>query len=204
MSTRDVMYNEDLDSRVHQIIANSASNLVKGMSIPGASPFKYVKRRHDKVKACINSVTALEHLWGIFAMLKDPATSSSIKPALLNRVDEILDDCPSYDWETAVWPWSEEVFSLIAEGRLLRGWDDVNQIQMLRLKMSMASTAKLGRPSGRPSGQPQEHANKPRAFQQQYGQQSNQDQLKGGPPCPSYNSAHGCHLPSGHMQQGKK
>lgn len=125
-------------------------------------------------------------------MFKDPTVPAAIKPALLNHVDEILEDCRSYEWESAVRPWSEEVFSMIAEGRLPRGWDDVQQIQMLRLTISRASTAKLG--------QVRETFSRQRQGQQV----SQQEQTKGGPPCPAYNSSQGCRLPSGDMEQGKK
>lgn len=199
LASTDMIYNDEIDARVHQILASSASNLSKGTSLQGFFPFKYIKRGRDKICASINSVTALEHLWGIFAMFKDPSVPASIKPALLTHVDEILDDCRSYDWEAAVRPWSEEVFSLIAEGRLPRGWDDVHGIQMLRMTISRASTAKLD--------QARDNTTRSKPFQQQGFQSQagfDQNQQKGGPPCQSFNSSQGCSLQSGHMVQGKK
>lgn len=152
------------------------------------------------MKMSINSLTALEHLWGIFAIIKDPTVSSGIKPALLTHMDEILEDCRWYDWESAVRPWSEEVFSLIGEGRLPMGWEDTRHIQMLRMTISRASTARL-------YGN-KEHYTKNRQFQGQAQSHAHahnaHEQMKGGPPCPQYNSQQGCQLASGHNVRGKK
>lgn len=122
----------------------------------------------------------------------EAATGEQVPENLNAHVDEILDDCRSYEWESAVRPWSEEVFSLIAEGRLPRGWDDVHRIQMLRMTISRASTAKLD--------QNRDNA----ACLRQFQQQPAYDQQKGGPPCQGFNSSQGCALSSGHVVQGKK
>lgn len=200
MASKEVHNNSEIDARVQQIIANSTTNLAKGTSPQGLFPFKYVTRGHDKVKTAINSITALEHLWGIFAIIKDPTVQSGIKPALLAHMDQILEDCRWYDWESAVRPWSEEVFSLIAEGRLPLGWDDTQQIQMLRMTISRASTARIyGVKEQFPRGRQYQH--QPQATGQTHGAH---EMLKGGPPCPQYNSQQGCQLPSGHNFKGKK
>lgn len=138
MSAKDFMRDDSIDARVQQILSNSVSNTMKGTSPSGLFPFKYVARGPEHAKANINSLTAIEHLWGIFAMIKDLTVPSDIKPYLLNHMDEVLDDARSYDWESAVRPWSEEVFSLIAEGRLQLGWADSARIQMLRMTISRA------------------------------------------------------------------
>lgn len=201
MASRDFHNNSDIDARVHQIIANSATNIAKGTSQQGLFPFKYVTRGHDKVKPTINSITALEHLWGLFAIIKDPTVPSGIKPAILTHMDEILEDCRWYEWESAVRPWSEEVFSLIAEGRLPLGWEDTKHIQMLRMTISRASTARI---YGNRGQLPRIH--QPQSQQQHNPAQSHpsHEQMKGGPPCPQYNSQQGCHLQSGHSFKGKK
>lgn len=213
MASRDLQSNLEIEARVPQIIATSATNISKGTSPHRLFPFKYVSRGHDKVKIGINSASALEHLWGIFAIIKDPTVPGAIKPALLAHMDEILEDFRWYDWESAVCPWSEEVFSLIAEGRLPLGWEDTRQIQMLRMTISRASTARIYRNReqqirNRPSN------SQPHAFAQQYGtndqhknmgqSHAGHEQLKGGLPCPHYNSQQGCQFPLGHNVKGKK
>lgn len=44
-------------------------------------------------------------------MLKDSSVANDIKPALLDHVEQICDDCREYNWNSAVRRWSEEMFS---------------------------------------------------------------------------------------------
>lgn len=124
-------------------------------------------------------------------MLKDNAVPADIKPALLDHIEQICDDCREYDWPSAVRRWSEEVFSLIAEKRLERGWHATNTIQMLRFSISRDTTARL-------------HNIKEQAprMRQQHSQPA--EALRGGPPCPDFNSQKGCTLHSGHLAHGKR
>lgn len=147
-----------------------------------------------------------EHVWGIFMIMKQCQAASDIKPYLYKHIHDIIEDTCSFDWAAAVRPWSEEVFSQVAENRLK--WSDKAAIQMLR--MSRCSTAKIDPANEAMSkiGTTQEnkqlttfeHAQK---FKSHYNQTSS-DILKGGPPCDMYNSAQGCSLQSGHMVRGKR
>lgn len=179
-SAKDVVYNEDLEAQATQIYENTPSQLAKGMSKGGYFPFKYVTRGPEKRKATVNSLSLAEHIWGILCMIKDPTVQSEIKPLLLNHIDEIVDDCRQYEWASAVRPWSEEVFALVAEGRLSRGWASKEEIRFLRITMSRVSTAKLHSREAPPKGRALPAAGAP-------------EQMKGGPPCPEFNSIKDAH-----------
>lgn len=113
-------------------------------------------------------------------MIKDPEVPTSIKPALLQHVDEIVEDCREYEWQ-AVRRWSEEIFSLVAENRLPCGWHSASKIQLLRISLSNVPAAKLShhRDNSKQRSGPS-------------------DGWKGGPPCHAFNARDGCNLPSGH------
>lgn len=147
-TTRPVCIAELLNDPVRQmqacsIVDNTPSLLFKGTNKVKQYPFEYVRRGDDKRPTAMNSLSLPEHLWGIFAMIHDPATANNIKPALLRHVEEIVEDCRDYEWSTAVRRWSEECFSLVAENRLPQGWLTAGRIQLLRVSISRVSTAKI-------------------------------------------------------------
>lgn len=131
-------------------------------------------------------------------MIKDPVVPAKIKPSLYSHMEEIVEDAATYDWQTAVRVWSEEVFTMIAEGQLTDGWADHQKIQMLRMTISRASTAKIS-----PSPTYQNNAQTgPRQTPSATSQPN--DSLRGGSPCINYNSPQGCQFQSGHYVSGKK
>lgn len=196
MSTRDLAWDDDLDRRATATLAATLPTIAKGnVNKPGIFPFKYVYRGADMKRATVNSVTLAEHLWGIFQIIRDGVVDNEIKPFLLIHMEQILEDSREYEWASAVRPWSEDIFSRVADGRLVKGWSETHDIQNLRMKISQASTAKLAAP--REQTQQPQQAQK-HQFPNMY------DHLRGGPPCVNYNSAKGCLLPSGHMANGKK
>lgn len=193
-STHEVSYNQALDSQVQQILASTVHNLGKGNSQPFDFPYKYILRGPEKVKATINSVTLPEHLWGIFRIMHDPKTDPDTKPCLMIHIEQIVEDSLEYDWDLGVRRWSEEVFSRISEGRLVNGWHAYEEIQ--RMRMVIAQSKPLV---------PKQNYYKDNSNKRQHHQpQNQQDLLKGGPPCPDYNSTTGCALNSGHIKQGKR
>lgn len=141
-SIKEFPQDSQLQAQVKSIIESSATSLSKGMAKSGEFPFSYVKRGDEKKRATINTCSLPEHIWGIFAMIKDPAVPNDIKPALLQHMEEVVEDCREYEWP-AVRRWSEEIFSLVAEGRLPGGWKATSKIQMLRITLSKVITAKL-------------------------------------------------------------
>lgn len=189
MSTRDFGDDPELEQRVDRYLASTKPNVAQGMVPPGVFPFKYVRRGLDNKRATFNSLTISEHLWAIFRIIRDPAVPSHVKPHLITHVEQVLEDSKDYDWQTAVRPWSDEVFSRVAEGRFTNGWASYQEIQMLRLTMSQASTAKIVHPKEQPA---QKHQFQPQA------------DLRGGPPCASYNSQSGCQQQSGHLVNGRR
>lgn len=199
MSTLDPAWDDDLDRRAASVLAATVPNIAKGNSNnnkPGTFPFKYVYRGADMKRAAVNSVSLAEHLWGIFQIIRDNTVDNEIKPFLLVHMEQILEDACKYEWATAVRPWSEDIFSRVADGRLAKGWADTQEIQNLRMKISQASTAKIGVPKDiqqAASAQQKQHQF-PNMF----------EHLRGGPPCVNFNSAKGCLLPSGHLLNGKK
>lgn len=127
-------------------------------------------------------------------MIKDKAVPSNAKPYIYAHLEEVIEDARHYDWATAVRPWSEEIFTLIAEGSLPEGWASQQKIQMLRMTMSRASTAKL------PAQVNQSYNTQPRPRQATIPS----DNLRGGTPCIDYNSQHGCQQASGHLVNRRK
>lgn len=197
LSAQDASYNESIDSQVKHILATPVHNLGKGNHPPFDFPYKYILRGPERVKACINSVTLLEHLWGIFRMIHDPKTNADIKPCLILHVEQIVEDARKYEWEVGVRRWSEEVFSRISEGRLVNGWHATQEIQ--RLRMIIAQSKPF---TARAYSQSQPRDNSGRRHLPQAQPQS--EILKGGPPCPDFNCNTGCTLKSGHIKDGKR
>lgn len=197
MSANDFSHNEQLEEKVSHIIETTANTLARGNVRPGSFPFKYVRRGPDQTKATINSLTPIEHLWAIFRMINDEAVQPDIKPYLLQHIQEILEDARLYYWATAVRLWSEEVFGLIAEGRLPQGWRSTEDIKMLRVTMSRASTARLP-------------LNRDQIGKEQFPKGRQQsgyvipDSQKGGSPCINFNGPQGCSQQSGHFINGRK
>lgn len=197
LSAKEVEIDEQLESKVQDILNNTATRIAKGNVKTGQFPFQYVQRGLDKRYATMNSLTLPEHIWGIVAMIKDPQVPHIYKPALLDHIEQVCDDCRDYDWPSAVRRWSEEVFSLVSQNRLEKGWLAKHDIQMLRLSLSRDSTARI-------------HQHKdlyPRSRQPPAASASAAipiEGLRGGPPCPDYNSPRGCNLIHGHVSHGKK
>lgn len=186
---------DDVEQRVQDILASTASTLSRGNVKPGAYPFKYVLRGPAREKVSINSVSLSEHLWGLVCMIRDPKIDPSIRPYLNNHLLEIIEDSCDYDWES-VRRWSEEVFTLIAENRLPGGWTAVPRITMLRMTISRSPMHKAYPP-------PREVQQRDQQKRQQV-QQYQPDLPKNGPPCTAYNSSSECSLPAGHLVNGRK
>lgn len=191
MSVKDYGDDIELEQRVDRYLAATKPNIAQGTVPPGVFPFKYVRRGLENKRATFNSLTISEHLWAIFRIIRDTSVPSHIKPHLITHVEQVLEDSKEYDWQTAVRPWSDEVFSRVAEGRFTNGWASYHEIQMLRLTMSQASTARL-------------LLHKESVTTQKHQQFQVQPDLRGGPPCASYNSQAGCQQPSGHLVNGRK
>lgn len=194
LSMRDTDNNQDVQERVRQIMQSTATQMSKGTPKVNNFPYEYVRRGDEMKHASVNSVTLAEHIWGIMAMIKDRGISSAIKPALLEHVDEVVEDCMDYEW-TAVRRWSEEIFSLAAEGRLPAGWQSTGKIQLLRMSMARTSTARLCLPAARDSQRSK--------LAMTAGGTAN-DYWKAGPPCRAYNSKDGCEHQTGHVLNGKR
>lgn len=121
-------------------------------------------------------------------------------------MEQIVEDEQEFDWDLGVRRWSEEIFSRVAQNRLPFGWHSRNDIQMLRLTMSRAAPLKLSNqmPSGHTNAN-QQFIREPAVRRPQQSAYHNQQEiLKGGPPCPTFNSGKGCQLPSGHISNGKR
>lgn len=122
LSVKEVVTDDQLESKVHNILTNTATRIAKGNAKTGQFPFQYVQRGPEKRHATMNTVTLPEHIWGIVCMIKDPQVQQSFKPALLDHIEQVCEDCRDYDWPSAVRRWSEEVFSLVVQNRLDKGW----------------------------------------------------------------------------------
>lgn len=122
-------------------------------------------------------------------MIKDELLPPQDRPYIIQHLEEINQDAIDYDWATAVCCWSEEVFTLVAENRLIGGWANTSQVQMLRISMSKLITARR-----EDKDHPRDYFGRNKAPQTV----TSTEVFKGGPPCPHYNSQLGCPLQSGH------
>lgn len=80
---------------------------------------------------------------------------------------------------------------MVAEKRLPDGWNSTARIQNLRTGMSRVDSARLP-------------MTKDSSFKRHQVQAQPNDSMKGGPPCPNFNSTQGCSLQSGHLVNGIK
>lgn len=193
MSTRDLPYDPEVGEQVKHILETTATHLSTENSKPGFFPHKYIFRGPDKHRATINSLSLQEHLWAIFRMLRDDRVPAADKPFLHSHIEEILEDTRDYEWDSAVRKWSDEIFSLVSEGRLK--WDQVSKIQLLRMSMARPSTARRSISRDNTKDIP---------FRVRQQTQSQPEILKGGPPCVQFNTPNGCSLPSGHILNGRR
>lgn len=190
-------FDEDLTGQtVRNILASTAHQLSAGNSKPGIYPHKLVFRGPEKRRIPLNNLTLAEHLWGLLCIVKDPKVDPRIKPCLLAHLEDIIEDACDFQWP-AVRRWSEETFSLIAENRLTNGWFASHRIQLLRVSMSRIDNAKLNFDI---EATPQ----RKHQFSTQQSSSQQPEGLKGGPPCPAFNSSTGCTLNSGHMVGGRR
>lgn len=185
---------DEMEQQVHHILASTAHSLTRGNVKPGAYPYKYIFRGPDKKRATINSVTLPEHLWGLVRMIKDPTIDPSTRPALINHMEEIIEDSCEYEW-VGIRRWSEEVFSLLAENRLANGWGATHRIQMLRMTLARIPLGQF---------QPQKEFQPRRQFSPVFNNNNSSEATRGGPPCHAYNSQAGCNQPSGHLVNGRR
>lgn len=192
-SINDIKGDDTIDLTVQRILTDTAHQLAKGSKKQDLFPHNYVFRGPELKKPSFNSLTLQEYAWAVIRMTKDVAVPDDIKPELYNHVEEILEDACTYDWAKAVRKWSEQVFNMIAHDRLPLGWKDTSRIQMMRLSISHASTARLSISNARELPKFKQSSNV-----------GSQDLLRGGPPCREFNSTNGCALPSGHVRAGKK
>lgn len=194
---------------MNQILGTTAHHLAAAPGKKGLFPYRYVSRGPDRKRPAFNMLSLSEHVWGIFMIMREKKISPDTKVSLYKHVQNIIEDTCSFDWATAVWPWSEEIFSQVDEGRLR--WSDSADIQMLRMSMSRTSTAKIDFSASSSSKAHPQNDNKPNQPHDRYptnkfrqGQHSNATEIyKGGPPCEQY-APQGCSLPSGHIIKGQK
>lgn len=200
-----------MEAKVTHILNSTAHHLAaSGPGKTGLFPHRYVSRGPDRKRPTFNMLSLSEHVWGIFMLIKEKKVPAETKPLLYKHIQDIIEDTCMYDWQTAVRPWSEEIFSQVDEGRL--DWADVSSIQMLRMSMSRATVAKIDPSTGALIKHPMitnQTASAQPYDRSHYRQNQNQGQgqvdiLKGGPPCEFYNSQQGCSLRSGHMVRGQK
>lgn len=191
-SINDIKGDESIDQAVQKILTDTAHQLTKGAKTQDLFPHNYVFRGSDLKKPSFNSLTLQEYAWAVIRMTKDHNVPDDIKPDLYNHVEELLEHACTYDWPKAVRKWSEQVFNLIAHNRLPLGWKDTSRIQMMRLSISHASTARLSITNAKDI---------PKYKQSTF---TGAQDLRGGPPCRDFNNHNGCPLPSGHLRAGKK
>lgn len=182
-----------IDAQVRHIMEATPHQLT-GNIPSGVFPFKKVTRGPEKKKLSFNTVTLAEHMFGMFRILEDSNINPAIKPDIFQHMKEVAEDACEFEWQGYVRRWSEEVFSLMAEGRLPNGWAETAKIQNLRTGMSRVDSARL-------AIQKEGAISKKQAS---YAQTHNSEVMRGGPPCQAFNTDQGCSLPSGHVSGGKK
>lgn len=146
-------------------------------------------------RATLNSLSIPEYNLALCRMIKDDAVPNDNKPFLISHLEELNEDAIKYDWATAVRPWSEEIFCMVAENRLPAGWASTDRIQMLRISSRIGAVKTSQMP-------PKEQFPNTRARNPGNGQQ--QEFFRGGPPCPQFNSQQGCSQQSGNVGNNGK
>lgn len=194
-------YDQDLDAQVRQIIESTPHQL-KGNVPSGIFPFKYVTRGAEKRKLSFNTLTLPEHILGMFRIIDDVRVDPAIKPDILSHMREVAEDACEFDWQNHICRWSEEVFDLVAEGRIPGGWSAHAKFQNLRTGMSRVDSARISHARDSTPRDQVNHQRFPAPLPA--ANTSNTEVFKGSPPCPSFNSSQGCALPSGHVVHGKK
>lgn len=207
ISAGECNYDEEMEAKVNHILASTAHHLAAAPGKNSLFPHRFVSRGPDRRKPAFNTLTLSEHVWGIFMIMRENKVPASIKPLLYKHIQNIIEDSCSFDWATAVRPWSEEVFSQVDEGRLQ--WDDNASIQMPRMSMSGSATAKIDNAKVQSGPETKTNTNYDRSYNnnsrpRQNQQASSSDIMKGGPPCEYYNSPQGCSLQSGHIIKGQR
>lgn len=137
----------------------------------------------------------------MFRILDDNRVDPSVKPDILSHMREVAEDACEFDWNGHVRRWSEEVFDLVAGGRLVGGWAAHAKIQNLRTGMSRVDSARTAAPREVNTRKPASAAG---SQHENYRPAQHSEVFRGGPPCPQFNGPQGCHLFSGHMLNGKK
>lgn len=201
LSTHAPGFYDDVNAQVKHLLATTAHNLGKGNSPPYDFHYEYILRGPEKIKATINSVTLPEHLWVIFRIIHDVKTDPDLKPCLMIHIEQIVEDAREFEWEAGVRRWSE-VFSRVTEGRLLNGWHSYDEIQRMRMVIAQSKSI-VSQPHAQFNSR-NTYNNNTYNRTQRHQSQPSQEILKGGPPCPEYNSATGCTLNSGHIKHGKR
>lgn len=161
-------------------------------------------RGPEKKKLSFNTLTLPEHILGIFRMLDDERIDPTTKPDILNHMREVAEDACDFEWQGHVRRWSEEVFDLIAEGRIPGGWSGQSKIQNLRTGMSRVDSARIGHAREVNHTREGNGGKKHSAYPPPNLGSHQTEFFKGGPPCSLFNSSQGFPQPSGHMANGKR
>ena len=120
-----------LQGRVAQLIsATLAPNTGSGKKNLAHS---HVVRGHKKEKTGLGELSLAEYNMGFIRLINSPDTDQVDAPLMIGHLEAINEDAATYEWE-GIRFWSEEITTLIANGKL--SWDDTVKIEMLRLKLS--------------------------------------------------------------------
>lgn len=202
LSSHEFEYDQDLESRVNHILAATAHQFSANNGKPGIFPHRFVSRGPDRRRPAFNTLSLSEYVWGITRIIRDAKVPSDIKPLLYNHIEDIMEDACQFEWASAVRPWSEEIFTRVAEDRLT--WDNRPEIQLLRMSMARNPAAKIVIAPENTPCQQQYYNQQPRQPFANNPNANANDIMKGGPPCEMYNSQQGCTLQSGHFIRGKR
>lgn len=198
-SAGEFQYDDDMEARVNHILAATAHQFSAANGKPGFFPHKVVSRGPDRRRPAFNTLSLSEHVWGITRLIRDTKVPSNIKPFLYNHIEDIMEDSCQFDWASAIRPWSEEIFTRVAEERLT--WDNRPEIQLLRMSIARNPAAKIGIVNDNPTKTNSGFDNNSRTRQ---APSATFEYTKGGPPCDNYNSPTGCNLQSGHIIRGRR
>ena len=117
--------NQDLDNTdaINDLLmaAGTALGRKRGKAI--FTPHKYVIRGDKMEKVGLGDATFPEYVAALCRMDKDPAVPQAWKEPMRDHLHQMATMASSWEWETCRL-WSEQVFTMIDDGRLPHAWDD--------------------------------------------------------------------------------
>ena len=152
----------------------------------------FIARGLKRAKTTLGDLSIPEYNTGFMRLINHPDTYPSDKPHMFKHLEFINEDAINYIWPD-VRAWSEEVCSLVAEGKL--SWADGYRVDILRLKLSQENRISMAITSAQSTKEPTALANISHHLTAEL------RAAKPGPPCKHFNAG-SCTFAADHVTNG--